>query len=114
MDGRGVLTFSNRDEYNGEWKDNKQNGQGDAKYHNGDRYVGEWKDNKKIGVGTYQRNDGNIQIGYWEDDVFFVDNKVDLKDINQKSSTNSINIKNKYIKYKFKYLQLKKNIKKQV
>jgi hypothetical protein len=41
MDGRGVLTFSNRDEYNGEWKDNKQNGQGDAKYHNGDRYVGE-------------------------------------------------------------------------
>ena len=41
----GKYTDPNGDQYVGEWKDGKQNGQGSYTFPNGQKYVGEFKNN---------------------------------------------------------------------
>ena len=38
--------------YDGEWKEDKKDGQGTYTWKNGDKYEGEWKDDKKHGEGV--------------------------------------------------------------
>lgn len=38
------MIYSNGDRYNGEWKDDKRNGNGEMIYFYGDKYFGEWKE----------------------------------------------------------------------
>ncbi len=59
----GSHTFKSGNIYEGEWKDNKRNGQGIATFTNGDKYVGEWKDNKRNGQGIATFANGNIYEG---------------------------------------------------
>lgn len=42
------------EEYIGDWKNNKKNGNGKIKYKNGDEYEGQFKNNKKEGKGIYK------------------------------------------------------------
>lgn len=63
-----TLTLSNGDEYVGEFRDNKANGQrthiyGPNSEWAGDKYVGEYRDSKKHGRGTYAFADGDKYVG---------------------------------------------------
>jgi len=63
----GKYTDPNGDQYVGEWKDGKQNGQGSYTFPNGQKYVGEFKDNEFYGQGTYNYADGSKYVGEWKD-----------------------------------------------
>jgi hypothetical protein len=70
--GQGTYTYSPKSEwageqYVGEYKDGKRNGQGKYTYASGDQYVGEYKDGKRNGQGNYTYASGNNYIGGWKD-----------------------------------------------
>ena len=65
--GQGTYTWSNGDNYIGEWKDDKRNGQDTYTSPNGSKYIGELKDNKYNGQGTFAWPDGSKYIGEWKD-----------------------------------------------
>jgi hypothetical protein len=50
-EGKGVYTFSNGDQYKGEYYDNRRHGKGIYNYANGGVYEGEYKDGIKDGKG---------------------------------------------------------------
>ena len=69
----GTLTWPSGQEYVGEWRDDKKNGQGTSTYANGDKYVGEHRDGEFHGQGTYYflaNNEfkGDKYVGEWRDD----------------------------------------------
>jgi hypothetical protein len=47
----GLMQYENNDKYNGEWKEDKKQGQGVCQYADGDKYEGGWEDNKRSGEG---------------------------------------------------------------
>ena len=61
------MIWSSGNKHEGEWKDNKPNGQGTRTYNNGNRYTGGWKDGKFNGQGTYFFADGRKESGIWVD-----------------------------------------------
>ena len=70
----GAFNLDGGDNYVGEWKNNKRNGQGTYIYGPnsewaGDKYVGEFKDDKINGQGTYLFSDGSKQIGEFTNDL---------------------------------------------
>ena len=69
----GAYEWDNGDNYIGEWRDDKVNGQGAYYYANGDEYVGEYKDGKKHGQGTYTYADGTAKRGYFSNDELVFD-----------------------------------------
>ena len=71
------MTFVGGDKYEGEWKDNKVDGQGTWTYGNdfefegrqikkGDRFVGEFVEDFPKGEGIYYHADGRIEEGHWD------------------------------------------------
>ena len=66
-DGQGILT-SKGNKYEGDWKNDKQNGSGEYTWKNGEVYNGDWKDGKQNGSGKMNYSDGNIYDGEWLDD----------------------------------------------
>jgi len=91
MEGYGVMEFSSKDRYDGNWKLNKPSGKGiyyfaagdryegdfvDARfdgegtmfYRNGAKYAGHWKFSKKDGYGELTDKEGKITIAQWEAD----------------------------------------------
>ena len=56
--------------YNGEWKENKKNGQGEHHSRDGTVYKGEWLDNQKNGQGTMIFANGVKKTGIWENNNF--------------------------------------------
>lgn len=68
--GRGKITYSNGDSYDGQWNSSKFCGQGTYDYFVADeKYIGEFKNNNKHGKGTYFYADGSVYEGQWENDV---------------------------------------------
>ena len=63
----GTLTYPNGNEYVGEFKDGKRNGQGTYTFANGNEYVGEFKDGNLNGKGTYTFADGSKYVGEFKD-----------------------------------------------
>ena len=57
-------------EYNGEWKDDLQNGKGSYTYSNGDIYSGEWKGGQREGKGSYTYSTGEVLAGIWSENKF--------------------------------------------
>lgn len=49
----GVYNWSDGREYQGEWKNNKMEGQGTFQWPDGRRYEGQYVDDKKEGMGTF-------------------------------------------------------------
>jgi hypothetical protein len=57
-------------EHVGQWKDDQKNGFANVKFSNGDIYDGDYKNNKRQGQGTYFFwVDGSKYIGAWENDM---------------------------------------------
>ena len=63
--GRGVQIWKSGAKYEGNWRDDKANGDGRFIYGNGDVYEGEWVDDEFHGHGIYLRADGNKYEGSW-------------------------------------------------
>ena len=57
----GTFTYSKGERYEGNWANNKKNGEGNLVnnyigkivYINGDEYTGNWKNDKKSGKGSF-------------------------------------------------------------
>ena len=54
--------------------------QGTYTWTNGDQYGGEWKDDKRHGQGTYTYADGSKEEGIWKDDKFLYEYIVATKE----------------------------------
>jgi hypothetical protein len=63
--GKGTMTYANRDKYEGEWKIDQRDGQGTMTYANGDKYEGEWIDDQRHGQGTMTYANGDKYVGGW-------------------------------------------------
>jgi uncharacterized membrane protein YhaH (DUF805 family) len=61
------------DKYEGEYSNNKRNGEGTCYFANGDIYIGQFKDDHMHGKGIYKHTDGTIDEGLWEDDNYLDD-----------------------------------------
>ena len=68
--GQGTLTFASGNKYVGEFKDGEQHGQGTFTFHNGDEYLGEFKDGKYHGHGTFTFANGTKDSGYFMNGKF--------------------------------------------
>jgi hypothetical protein len=65
----GTKTFPSGRKYEGEWRDNKANGQGTYTFLNGIKYVGEFNDDKFHGQGIEYLGNGSVnRSGRWEND----------------------------------------------
>ena len=69
-DGQGTLKYSPWKQYVGEWKDDKRHGQGTLidegmKVYS---YIGDWKEDKKSGLGLITHENGLKYKGGWKDD----------------------------------------------
>ncbi|KAL3800484.1 hypothetical protein HJC23_011721 [Cyclotella cryptica] len=65
--GKGNMSWSNGDEYQGEWTAGKKEGSGKHHWKNsGDEYEGQWKNGKRDGKGRYLWADGIIYYGQWK------------------------------------------------
>ena len=68
IDGKGTYNFSNGNVYKGEFKDNGINGQGTFNYFNGDVCEGNFKNGRRDGKCVYKFSNGDVFEGYYEDD----------------------------------------------
>ena len=66
--GFGKVNFLNGDKYIGDWKDSKPNGLGTMTYAGGDKYIGEWRNSKRHGQGVFALANGDRYTGEWKDD----------------------------------------------
>jgi len=67
--GVGKMVYPNGDIYEGEWIDNKMQGEGTYTYKkSGDIYSGSWVADKKSGQGEYEFGaDSSVMVGTWVD-----------------------------------------------
>ena len=63
--GQGTMTYANKDIYEGTWTYDKRNDQGKMTYENGDIYEGEWFRTQRHGNGTMRYANGDIYDGEW-------------------------------------------------
>ena len=61
--------------YEGEWKDDLQNGYGTWTFADGSIYVGEWKNGEYHGHGRLTYPDGKKHEGEWKDGVYVGEEK---------------------------------------
>lgn len=70
FNGRGVFTdVVTGEEYDGEWKDNKRNGEGILTFEDGSKYIGHFLNHKRDGQGQYTDAEGNHYIGEWKNNM---------------------------------------------
>jgi hypothetical protein len=67
-DGLGTITFGTGGEYSGSWSLDKMHGEGTRRFPNGDVYVGEYAEGKRQGQGRFYFANGDLYVGQWEND----------------------------------------------
>ena len=67
--GKGILYFSNGDEYNGNWVDHYRTGKGKMTFKKGGQYIGQFKKNKFNGQGKYTYPNGDLYYGEWIENI---------------------------------------------
>lgn len=67
--GKGILYFSNGDEYNGNWVDHYRTGEGKITFKKGGQYTGTFKKNKFDGYGKYVYPNGDLYYGEWVQNI---------------------------------------------
>ena len=67
MHGYGVFTWEDGRKYEGNYVDDKKEGNGRFTWPDGRVYEGLWKDGRKHGLGTYTYADGRTRKGEWID-----------------------------------------------
>jgi hypothetical protein len=69
MHGRGLYSWPNGEEYEGEYVMNKKQGYGSYRWKNGKRYIGEWLNNLRHGKGCIKYEDGTERECLWDRDA---------------------------------------------
>ena len=69
--GKGIETWTDNSNYNGNYVDGKKNGIGKYSWADGSSYNGEWKDNKKHGFGIQIFGSGDKYEGGWMQNMRF-------------------------------------------
>ena len=64
------MEYNNKDEYNGDWINDKKEGKGIMIYNNGDKYDGNWKNDIREGEGKIYFFEGYYQ-GIWKNNELF-------------------------------------------
>mgnify|MGYP000134292700 CR=1 FL=1 len=108
--GNGTYYLNSGNIYSGNFISDKPNGTGLMTWENGTTYYGEWKNGKMNGEGIYTDLNGVKNYGIWEGGKLinnFVLNKELFNSKTDFKSNDNSTIKNKYLKYKSKYLKLK-------
>jgi len=67
--GYGIYTSGNRNEYRGEWQNDKREGLGVVRIGNGDVFEGQFERNFKNGIGVYHYKDGECDLSRYKDDA---------------------------------------------
>jgi len=124
-EGKGKLTFVNKDVYEGDFKNGKQEGKGKYTFVSRDVYEGKFENDKREGIGKYTFASGNVYEGEFKNDkregigkfrfasgdVYegdFKNGKVVINQINYAERdkriryTNNNETKNGILKFKFK------------
>ena len=70
FNGQGKYTFSNGAKYDGEWKNGEYDTFGLHEYPDGAFYIGEYKNNQRNGLGTFTHPNGKIEEGIWKNNRF--------------------------------------------
>ena len=65
QDGRGAQTWPRGDSYDGEWENDTRTGYGSYVWAEGDRYIGGWKNGLRHYFGRYEWPDGRKYEGMW-------------------------------------------------
>ena len=73
INGYGKMVFSNKDQYIGNFVENKFYGEGFYLYANGNCYEGEFVDGKFNGLGTFTFSNGDTYTGEFKDGQIFGD-----------------------------------------
>jgi hypothetical protein len=68
--GRGILKFSNGDQFEGQWENGLQHGEGLRTLANGTKYEGSFERGNRHGKGTCNYANGDTYVGDWENDKF--------------------------------------------
>ena len=68
--GYGVMTYTDGDKYEGEWKENARNGHGTLFFNDGNKYVGNWENDYMSGYGKYYYSNENRYEGNFLKDLF--------------------------------------------
>ena len=66
--GFGTQTWPDGTRYEGNWVDDKAEGEGKIWHNSGDFYKGEWRDDMAWGKGVYKSKDGTTYEGDWIED----------------------------------------------
>lgn len=61
----GKLTWPDGRIYEGEYKDDKKDGQGTFIWADNRKYIGGWKEGRQHGQGKYITATGKVQVGIW-------------------------------------------------
>lgn len=69
MHGKGVLTYTNGNVYEGGFKEGVKHGKGIFRWANGDVYEGEFQNDLRNGRGVYTSINGNRYDGEWKDNL---------------------------------------------
>lgn len=64
-DGRGVYSYRNGSNYEGDWQNGVKNGRGVFQWPSGNVYIGQWRDNREHGNGVLLWADGGVTEGRW-------------------------------------------------
>lgn len=73
--GQGRMTYASGNFYEGDWKNNKRNGEGTMNWlSSNEKYTGNWEENYQSGFGTHIWLEGsgdnkllrNRYVGYWK------------------------------------------------
>ena len=67
--GKGTMKYNNGDIYEGEWKEDKPDGEGKYFFKNKSSYKGNFREGLREGKGTMKYNNGDIYEGEWKEDV---------------------------------------------
>ena len=67
MHGFGKIEWADGRRYEGEYENDKKQGQGTFYWADGRKYVGSWKNGKQHGQGEYYLKNGDKKIGEWVD-----------------------------------------------
>ncbi len=68
IQGQGVMEYNDESVYSGLWENGSRHGEGEMQYKNGDVYIGCWENDRRVGQGLMIFQNANEYEGVWKSD----------------------------------------------
>ena len=68
IQGQGVMEYNDGSVYSGLWENGSRHGEGEMQYKNGDVYIGCWENDRRVGQGLTIFQNANEYEGVWKSD----------------------------------------------